>query len=679
MTAIGPEAVAQAVHYYGGQLAQGTPTEQAAALMILRKFGRGAGAVAPLVKDHLTAAISETEIIDLINALAAITPAQPDTVLTLLTIAQEITHSDSVRVAAIAAIGGYGVDASTAIDPLTLLLDPQKHQLAQALLSALGSIGHGTPQVVTALADVGTGEQWNPPERNIALNQLATMGMAAAEALPMLTAQLAMTQSDTITVATLTAIGAIGPQAISAIPLLRPLVVVEEASLLADTAASALAKIGEPATPTLITLLRPEWTPIVQRRATDALIAQGTMALPALNLALATEPLPIRLQIVQILEEIGPRSIQSILIALQDPDIAVREEAMSVLQNRFERYVEQNLPEQLRITAGFAVDEAIPLLIAALQTPDPERQQEAAITLGFIGPRAALAAPQLGIALTSTDHAVRCSAVLALIYIGPDAVAATPYLAEALRAQTRPEACELHDLGPRLVLSRRAHEAASGRVTALSRLNGEQIDRQILLLEALTILGAPAPSAVPALIDRLHDETQRRYAAEALRTVGVGAAPALAQLFTQPGAALSLSTDDIAPELADALTGMGNDLRRSAIYALPLIEPLPTDVRAALINLAYDSDEDPALRAMAKTVLAKQDHADLARRQGAPLQPPFLPPLADPALCPVWPAMHIQQPLRFDQYWELCLYPLPNTDAPTIDQIYQAIVQWLGG
>lgn len=677
LRAIGPSAIEQSVNDVMEQWVDGSTADQLQALALLRAFGHDAVAAAPLIRARLPNTTDEPLVTALVATLAAIAPAQPDTLDTLLTIAQSDLRSQEERRAAIVALGHYGPDATSVLSALLALLTVENQSLLPALLEAVVEIGDGAPTVVNALMTIGSDDAWSDGARSAALTSLADMGMAVAGVEPLLEAQLATTQTLEIYTTTIVALGAIGSQAAHAIPLLRELATSGEPQI-ADAAANALGAIGAPATATLITLLRPEWSPAVQARATQALVAQGSGVLPSLNYAMNVEGVAVRLQIVDILGQIGPPAIQSILIALQDSEPSVHAAAAALLQRLFAAYAEDNGTGELHVISGFSVPEAIPLLIAALQSPDRARQQQSAAALGFIGPAAAVAAPQLGMALTSDDHAVRCTALLALIYMGPAAAAATPYVAQALAAPATAERC-VTGKAFRLVLSRRPHEAASERMIALSRLHGEETERQILLLEALTLLGTPAPEAVPSLLDRLRDATLRRYAAEALRTVGAGAGSALATIFMRPVMTSTTSATALPIELQEALTGMDNDLRRSAIYALPLIEPLPSEVRTVVNALANDPGEDPALRDMASTVLADQDDADRARRQGTARQPPFLAPLADPISCPHWSTMNVQQPLRFDRYWELCLYALPNAEAPTIDQIYQAILEWLGG
>lgn len=75
---------------------------------------------------------------------------------------------------------------------------------------------------------------------------------------------------------------------------------------------------------------------------------------------------------------------------------------------------------------------AVPALVEALQSPDPNLRQQAADTLARIGPAASTAVPALTALLDDPDPRVKKSAVRALGQIGPAAATAVPSLMRAL-------------------------------------------------------------------------------------------------------------------------------------------------------------------------------------------------------------------------------------------------------
>ena len=128
----------------------------------------------------------------------------------------------------------------------------------------------------------------------------------------------------------------------------------------------------------------------------------------------------------------------------------------------------------------------------------------------------------------------------------------------------------------------------------------------------------------------------------------------------------------VTPAVAEALNGMGTDIRRAAIYALLYNEAARQDMQGDLLALAYDAETDPALRAMAATVLQEQG------RDLSALWPSLGQVDPRSIVCPVWANMEIAAEPRFDIYAGYCLYNT-NPTAPTIPAIALAACRLLGG
>jgi HEAT repeat protein len=220
-----------------------------------------------------------------------------------------------------------------------------------------------------------------------------------------------------------------------------------------------LRRIGPPAIPLLVDLLRHEWDSI-RRNAADALI----------DLAPDTE------------------SIQPALRrALGDEDSMVAGDAARALG-------------ALGMRAGPSVD----ALVSTLSHEDPYVRIYAAEALASIGPTAARATPALARALDDPTPGVRWAACEALGSIGPAAQSAVPQLIEALKDEFLYvrifAAGALGSIGPKALPAREALTAAADDPAlrneaewALSRIAG------ITSKEPAASPSAPAPAVAPRL------------------------------------------------------------------------------------------------------------------------------------------------------------------------------------
>jgi HEAT repeat protein len=243
--------------------------------------------------------------------------------------------------------------------------------------------------------------------------------------------------------------------------------------------------------------------------------------------------------------------------------------------------------------------EALPVLVAALASPDKKARSLAAGVLGVMGPGAAAALPALVRTLGDAERGVRAEAQQALGLIQPDALRLVPVLVEALSdpspAVRVAAAAHLGMLGPQ------ATEAVPPLIQALT-------DRAPKVQEAaaaaLGDIGPGARSATPALVRTLHDgqPSVRLRAIEALMSIGPGAAevvPHLAAAFhddeyyvrIRAAAALARIGPPAIPALIEALGEPDRRARMAAVEALTGIGPRAAQAVPELIKALEKRDE----------------------------------------------------------------------------------------
>jgi HEAT repeat protein len=201
-------------------------------------------------------------------------------------------------------------------------------------------------------------------ERLFALQQLGSIGSAAADAVPAL-AEALKDQNAEVRQSAADALGRIGPAAADAVPVL--------VEALKDQNAH------------------------VRRSAAKALRGIGPAAVPALAEALKDQDAEVRQSAADALGGIGPAAVPALAEALKDQDTDVRHSAADALRR-----------------IGPAAAGAVPALAEALKDQDTDVRQSAAYALERIGPAAAGAVPALVEALKDQDEDVRWCAAHAL-------------------------------------------------------------------------------------------------------------------------------------------------------------------------------------------------------------------------------------------------------------------------
>jgi HEAT repeat protein len=273
---------------------------------------------------------------------------------------------------------------------------------------------------------------------------------------------------------------------------------------------------------------------------------------------------------------------------------------------------------------GPAAAAAVPSLTEWLAAEQDSQAHAAAQTLAKIGSAAAPAVPALARRLGAGDVGTRRAIIGALAAIGPAAVEAVPALIPELTESATTEdyrsavAEALDRMEKDWMRSDRARQAIPGLLerladpmpaarnraaSLLDRLDPDWgksaaarrvVPRLIARLDASTALdvrvgaaaalgqiGAPAATAVPALIQRLADADAGSGPA------GKEAAEALNRI--RPAWRDAEEVKQLVPDLADRLTSKNEAERHAAAWALDAIGPAAAPARSALVAALGDS------------------------------------------------------------------------------------------
>ncbi len=321
--------------------------------------------------------------------------------------------------------------------------------------------------------------------------------------------------------------------------------------------------------------------PRLRREAAVAIGALGPDALPAvpaLIKSLQRGREEDQVNAAEALGRLGPtaaEATQPLFVALESSAWKVRRAAARALGH-------------LQVRA------AVPRLIQHLES-DPGRwvRRAAGESLGEIGKPACPALVKL---LTHQDTAVRVRATRALGYMGPAAAAAVPVLASCLESrEVREQAAKaLGAIGPA------ARSATKALLRVLLAPNLPLWTRR----RAANALGAIGRSAVPALVECLHDEDplSQRYPCNALSIMGpegVEASEALCERFSEPneelrnaaGAALTHIGEGAVPALVEAMKGDDPTARHWAIDTVARIGKGAEGAVTTLRRLLMPSNE----------------------------------------------------------------------------------------
>ncbi len=442
-----------------------------------------------------------------------------------------------------------------------------------------------------------------------------------------------------------------------------------------DEVESAIEKIsnlgpkGAPAVPALVRLLRNQ-NPHIRAHAAIALGRMRKAAIPAvLVLAkMVTDPdASVRHAALDALAEIEPGKkmvVPLLLKALRDKDSTVVKRAVHALAERGKDIVpamiEALKDDRTEFYALLVLHEigpdakdAVPAICNVLhEANEPYQRQEAAMTLGMIGPGAASAVPDLIRLLDDPEIGVQHAAVFALGMIGPPAAPAAESIREHLDsddpffwvagawalAKIFPENENIKKTTARFLaqmITNPDHHVRRMAAQALLDLRpGKQITLPALeaalastddgvVNDTLIAINGLGDDAVPVLIKALDYPAARANVAELIQQLGPTAAsvtPALLRAYqdesdieTRTGLLFALA--EVGPqgkEVIDlAIKGCDDNdegIRYASFYILGQIGPEAMAATDALKS--HLDDEDQYYAATAAWALARIDEDD---------------------------------------------------------------------
>lgn len=502
LAAVGPEASPGLIDVieYGDSRAAGH------AAYALGKMGPAAGPAAVAV---LVGAVRDDEY-GLRGALKGMGAAGTEALLPLLD-----DPDPAVRERAVNDLGDFGPQAAAAVPKLVGMLrtedrgDHASSDVISSLRHTLPAIGAPAVPALTELLESG-----DPVLRGWAIQALGDIGPDAAPAEPALL-RLADQGFDFMRVGAADAVCRIDPkQAERVLPVLRQGLGKVVAFDTTSPAADALGRIGKPAVPTLLDVLK---TGNTAARA-DAARALGKVgpdaadAVPALAEALHDPEPSIRRAALEGLGGVGPAAASA------------TKELMAVYKED-NRAFRQLVADDVR-HIGPGARASSPLMIDALKSDDKDLRRYAAQALGAMGSEAADATPALTAALS--DESTRLAAAEALWRIegqkGP--------LLDLLRDPKEEEGAVsiLERIGPTndWVVPALADDVRRHTVTDNAYALGSEMVRPARVLANFGPAARPAAPALVAAINRVGpNDSDRIVLTECLAKIDPEAAAAL--------------------------------------------------------------------------------------------------------------------------------------------------------
>jgi HEAT repeat protein len=400
-----------------------------------------------------------------------------------------VNKDRQVREGAAIALGEIGPEARAAVPALAKVFGDKDAGVRLRAVCALGQIGEKSaiPFLIQFLKKDG-----NADVRRYAASWLGAFGPAAEEAVPALVETVKE--------------GYNLEKSLERLDLGMPLPTTSgwiAARGLSDRAGIALVKIGAPAVPGIVTLLKGQNEDHIKDAAwiLEQMGSKAKAAVPELAKHLTDEKGDVRERVAVSLGRIGPEAraaLPMLAKAMKDGEWKVRVRAAAAMIQ-----IDPKSPK------AFAV------LIDALKNKDKDMRESAAEALGEIGAEAEPAVPALAAALSDKEASVRTAAVYSLDSIGPRAKAAAPALAAALKDKS---------VGFRrmAVIALSHFRDDEGSVSALIEVLTDKCDevRDFAVL-GLIKRGKKAKAAIPALTKALEDPNQlvRKHAAIAIEII----------------------------------------------------------------------------------------------------------------------------------------------------------------
>jgi HEAT repeat protein len=564
---------------------------------------RAAAWVVPYLKDHLDATDPGVRV-RAARGLGVVGPGAREAVPALA--ARLADPAAGVRAAAAEALGQIGPEARATVPGLTTCLADRARRVREAAAEALGRIGSDAAPAVPAMIAL-LGRKDTPYEsRNDIPRHVGRIG---ASAVPSLIEALGDADPKIVKGA-VEALGEIGAPAAAAIPHFERLLGAEfrEDGGLWLAVACNLGQLGPGAFPATSRALRHPNTS-VRINAASRFGAFGAPAAPILLSALRRNDTNM-VSFASGLGEIGPAALPALSLALcTDPDPRVRQGAALALGNMTLR-TEAPRAERMRAllaalgdrdddvrfwatqalgSLGAEARAALPTLITMLQGRDRRLTGRALGIIERIGPEARAAVPHLIAVLESEDSELhsRESVARALARIGPEARAAVPALRSAwIEAEAR--------LGITHNVDRLVRRAGMRQKPTWQQQNAREAVES-LRRASIVALWAIDPSAAEVQAPLLETLRKRDLLAH------LNLSPE-EQRWALPGRSAKIPPSGV-PVLVRGLTRGEPGIRMVSAMLLGRAEPAPLDAVPALIDALADADA--SVRAEAAEALGR--------------------------------------------------------------------------
>lgn len=407
----------------------------------------------------------------------------------------------------------------------------------------------------------------------------------------------------------------------------------------------ALRKIGKPAVPAIIPLLKHN-EPIVRYSAAAVLSGMNkgdaAEALPKIQEALEAERTLPNGQ-MQIYEELiaatlnqggdADKVVPGVIELLKSDDEVVRYRAAKMLA-RVGRKAEPAVPKLIELlndpksqiqaaavealtAIGPAAKDAVIALAKKVEGDDVQLARDAAKALREFGPIAGPAAPSLAKALDSPDSGLCLDAANALTAIGPEAVSAIDAIAKHLLDETARRDERIALLQATAAIGPPAKQAIPAVNTLLSR---KEIPVQVAAAETLGRIGSGDPEALKKLGEVLKDTRNTPQAVQfavlrAIASMGAKGGTAVADVKAYQDQAKDTSAKVWA---SATLVALGSDADANAKVVLAALKDTAPTAKTARVA-AIESAEYLGARAkpgVTDLIEALKDKSSIGRTDG---------------------------------------------------------------
>ena len=390
---------------------------------------------------------------------------------------------------------------------------------------------------------------------------------------------------ESVQIAAADSLGAMGENAVEAVPLLSK-ALGEKSAMVRAHAARALGRIGEAAKdagPALAELVA-DPNDDVRRSALNALRKikpDRDKTLPIISQALAHADPSTRVHALQSIADMGEAAVPALIKALEHSE--GKYWALLVLGE-----------------LGPKAKDAVPGMAKLLNDDSVQVRREAVMALGMVGKDAESAVPQIAKALDDEQMAVRYGAAFALGSLGPTAKSAVP----ALQAQLKGDD-EFMQLQAAWALAKIQDKDPAAMDTAVKVLTNAITNKDAAVrragVRALLDL-KPGPAKVLPALRAAFDAADPVILSEALDAIAEAGEPAL------PGIIAALKIKESRGRAANIVGRMGSkgakavaaltealaderpSVRREVAFALGAIGPEAASATPALVKLLSDDE-----------------------------------------------------------------------------------------